>query len=342
MLSALALMRPVLRKEDVNSHTANVSVITHILEDTLPYPTDKSSFLYSTVVLPSLLLNMARALPSRAKRARSSSTESTSDERLHPTRLREPSKRLKAKPTTPEPGTSGSTGSEQDHTLDDVTSVGVQPAGSARVEPQEGPSFIGEAESSEPGDSEQDDGYSSIDEADQGRVYPEGPPKVLPGNNPLISDPEWRHRLGLDWSDEQVDEYLSGLPILQFTKLSGEERDGIAPKDYWIAESEAVAQAYRPFFATRKLAEPRRPRRGVFSTKPSAWKWIVRTQDCGIFVDATDPDPEKHFIFGVVIRDFLRETEVLRWMQEVALKTVAMGRHARVSNPPSPNFHSHS
>ena len=332
-------MWPVLRKEDVNSHAAHVSVITHILEDTLLYSTDKSSFLYPIVAPPSLLLNMARALPSRAKRARSSSTESTSDERLHPTRLREPSKRLKAKPAASERSTFDSTGSEQNHPLDDVTSIGVQPAGSARAELQEDPRVIGEAESSELEDSMQDDGYSSIDEADQGRVYPEGPPKVLPGNNPLTNDPEWKHRLGLDWNDEQVDEYLSGLPVLQFTKLSEEERDGIAPKDYWIAESEAVAQAYRPFFATRKLAEPRRPRRGVFSTEPSAWKWVVRTQDCGIFVDATNPDPEKHFIFGVVIRNFLRETEVLRWMQQVALKTVAMGRHARVNNPPSPSLH---
>lgn len=285
---------------------------------------------------------MARALPSRAKRARSSSTESTSDERLQPTKLRQPSKRLKTKSTASKLDTFGSTGSEQDCTLNDVTSVAVQAAGSAGAELHQGPQFIGEAESSELEDSEQDDGYSSIDEADQGRVYPEGPPKVLPGNNPLINDPEWKHRLGLDWNDEQVDEYLRGLPILQFAKLSKEERDGIAPKDYWIAESETVAQVYRPFFATRKLAEPRRPRRGVFSTEPSAWKWIVRTQDSGIFVDATDPDPEKHFIFGVVIRDFLRETEVLRWMQEVALRTVAMGRHARVSNPPSPSSHSHS
>ena len=332
----------MLRREDLNWRAARVSVITHILGDTLLYSTDKLSFIYSIVALPSLLPNMARALPSRAKRARSSSTESTSDESLHPTRLREPSKRLKAKHTASEPGTFGSTGSEQDHTLDNVTSLGVQPAGPAGAELQEVPRFSGGAESSELGDSEQDDGYSSIDEADQGRAYPEGPPEVLPGNNPLTNDPEWKHRLGLDWSDEQVNEYLSGLPILQFAKLSEEERNGIAPKDHWIAESEAVAQAYRPFFATRKLAEPRRPRRGVFSTEPSAWKWTVRTQDCGIFVDATNPDPEKHFIFGVVIRDFLRETEVLRWMQKVALRTVAMGRHARVSNPPSPSLHSHN
>lgn len=94
--------------------------------------------------------------------------------------------------------------------------------------------------------------------------------------------------------------------------LSEEDRNSIAPKDHWIAESEGSARAHRPFFAERKLAEPRRPRRGVFLTEPGAWKWIVRTQDCGIFVDVTDPDSEKHFVFGVVIRDFLPEAEVLK------------------------------
>lgn len=165
-----------------------------------------------------------------------------------------------------EPGTFGSISSEPNLILDGLD---VQPSESPGVELQEGPFSIGEAESSEPDGYEQDDGYSSIDEADQGRVYPEGPPKVLPGNNPHINDPEWTHHLDLDWSDEQVDEYLSGLPILQYAKLSDKERDGTALKDHWIAESEALAQAYRPFFATRKLAEPRRPRRGVFSLSPA-------------------------------------------------------------------------
>ena len=284
---------------------------------------------------------MARPRPSRTKRARSSSIESTSDKSLYQTKLREPSKRLKSKPPASEPDTFGSTSAEQNLALEDLTPSDVQPSESHWVELQEDPSSISEAESpgSESDDREQDDGHSSIDEADQGRAYPEGPPELLPGKNPLLDDSEWKHRLGLDWSDEQVDEYLKDLPILQFTKLSEEERNGIAPKDYWIAESEAVAQAYRPFFATRKVAEPRRPRRGVFLTEPSAWKCIVRNQDCGIFVDATDSDPEKHFIFGVVVRDFLPEKEVLRWMQEIALKTVAMGRDARVSSFPSPSLH---
>ena len=292
----------------MNPCGAYVLVITHAFKT---YFFLLFTSLLSSAATPFLLLDMAHTLPSRAKRPRSSSTESTSDERLHPTLLREPSKRLKATCIALEPGTLSLTSSEQ-------------------------------SESSEPDDSEQDDGHSPIDEADQGRVYPEGPPKFLPGHNPLINDPEWQHRLGLNWSREQVDEYLSGLPIFHFRRLSEEERNGITPKGYWIAESEAVAQAYGPFFENRKLADPRRPRLGVFCTEPGAWKQIVRTQDCGIFVDTASFNPEKHFIFGVVIRDFLPETEVLKWMQKVALRTVAMGRDARVSNSPSPSLHGHS
>lgn len=277
---------------------------------------------------------MARTYPSRGKRARNSSIESTDDEGLHPTSHREPSKRLKGKSTASETGTFEWTTSISALNHDEPTPFNVQPSESDGAELDEGPSSVGDGESSE-----QDDGYSSIDEADLGRAYPGGPPKVLPGKDPLVDDPEWKHRLGLDWSDKQVDEYLSGLPVLQFTKLSEEERNNITPKDYWIAESETVAQAYRPFFAERKLAEPRRPRRGVFYTKPGAWKWEVRTQDCGIFVDATDPDSKKHFIFGVVVRNFLPEAEILKWMQAVALRTVAMGRDARVSSPLSPSLH---
>lgn len=160
---------------------------------------------------------MARTHPSRGKIGRSSSTESTGDEGLHPTSLREPSKRLVAKSTASETSTFESTTSKPALTNDGPTPFDVEHSESDKAELDEGPSSIGDGESSE-----QDDSCSSIDEADLGRAYSEGPPKVLPGKDPLVDDPGWKRCLGLDWSDEQVDEYLGGLPVLQFTKLSEE------------------------------------------------------------------------------------------------------------------------
>ncbi|CAD6591496.1 MAG: hypothetical protein ASARMPRED_005418 [Alectoria sarmentosa] len=226
---------------------------------------------------------MARTRPSRAKKARSSSIESTDDERLQPTSIRGPSKRLKAKSTTSGSGKSESTTSEPARTLNEMISL--------------------DGRTSESGGEELDQGPSPTTTRSH--------PSKMMATCPLTM--------------QTLDELIRKV----HQRFSEEERNSTAPKDHWIAESEGATGAHRPLFAERKLAEPRRPRCGVFLTEPGAWKWIVRTQDCGIFVDATDPDSEKHFIFGVVIRDFLPEAEVLKWMRAIALKTAAMGRDTR-------------
>lgn len=128
--------------------TAYFSVITHTLEYDFPLLDRQAFLLLYNILDPPLLLTMARPRPSRVKRARSSSTESSSIESLYHTKLHEPSKRLKSRPTASEPGTFGSTSAEQDLTVEDFTLFDMQPSESPQVKLQEDPLSHSEAVSS--------------------------------------------------------------------------------------------------------------------------------------------------------------------------------------------------
>lgn len=97
--------------------------------------------LLRNIVAPPLPSTMVRTYSSRAKRARSSSTESTDDERLQPTRIRGPGKRLKAKSTTSGSGNLESTTSEPACTLNEMIALDGRTSESDGDELDEGPSL---------------------------------------------------------------------------------------------------------------------------------------------------------------------------------------------------------
>ena len=164
------------------------------------------------------------------------------------------------------------------------------------------------------------------------RVYPEGPPNPLPGKSPLIDNSQWKAKLCLDWTEHQVTGYLANLPVLTCTRLTKEESDLITPEYHWIAESEEVLGTWREYFETRIPHDTRSaPRNDVHLAKLDSWRRIISRQESFIVKDITDPDPNRHFIAGVVLREFLPDQEVLRKMQEVALRVIDLGRDIRVS-----------
>jgi hypothetical protein len=131
--------------------------------------------------------------------------------------------------------------------------------------------------------------------------------------------------MGLDWSADRRDQFLSSLPNLQLPKL----KKPWPPKNVWLSESTDTAHLWRSHFQHGRLHDKRTKRKPVIvSTKDSSWVKIIRADESAIVRDAASGK-----IILIVIRNFCGNQEVLDWVNDIVQATLDIKKSVRLDDP---------
>ena len=162
--------------------------------------------------------------------------------------------------------------------------------------------------------------------------FPEGPPNPLPGTNVLIDDAKFMSKLCLEWTEKDTEAFLASLPVKRMRRLPDSQIAKRHPQDEWIAECEQDFGIYTEYFRNRNFADkrPKTLHNKVHLTKRADWVDVLIIDQNAVLIEVNEAGDDIG-IFGVVIRNFLPDLEVLQSAHLVAENCVRMGRDVRVS-----------
>jgi hypothetical protein len=127
-------------------------------------------------------------------------------------------------------------------------------------------------------------------------------------------------RVGLNWTKEQRDKYLAGIPIVVVKPLA----ESYPPLGHWVHETAEIYEKWHKHLSGGKLHDKRTPRHPLLRLDPAMLVADVLTDECRIF---REPSGE---IVGIAIRDFCRDETALKWLDEAVKQTVDDRRNIRV------------
>jgi hypothetical protein len=131
--------------------------------------------------------------------------------------------------------------------------------------------------------------------------------------------------MGLNWSADRRDQFLSSLPSLQLPKL----QKPWPPKDVWLSESTDTAHLWRRHFQHARLHDKRTKRKPVIvATTDRPWTKIIRADENAIVRDAASGK-----IILIVIRNFCGNQEVLDWASDIVQDTLDIKKSVRLDDP---------
>ncbi|KAL6713528.1 hypothetical protein ACLMJK_008993 [Lecanora helva] len=161
-------------------------------------------------------------------------------------------------------------------------------------------------------------------------AFPQGPPVPMPGTDVRIDDQYFKDKLCLSWSDEERQRFLASLPIKRLRRLEKSDIDKCSPEGLWIAETRQDFDFYSHHMATRTFADkrPANLHQAVHLAQKSKWKRIVEVNESVILMEV-DESGDDVGIFGVVIREFIEDSEVLEHAHNIARKCLEMSRDNR-------------
>ena len=151
----------------------------------------------------------------------------------------------------------------------------------------------------------------------------------------LVDDPDFISRLCLDWTEQDTEAFLASLTVKRMRRLPKSHLAKYYPQDEWIAECEADLTTYTEYFKNRNFADkrPKTLHNKVHLTKRTDWEDIITVNQSVILMEV-DETGDDIGVFGVVLRNFLPDLEVLQFAHSIAENCVSMGRDIRVSHPP--------
>jgi hypothetical protein len=133
------------------------------------------------------------------------------------------------------------------------------------------------------------------------------------------------HRIGLNWSPDTRDLFLSGLKPVYLPKL----RAPYPPINHWMCESDAIYDKWSDYLKHDPRAQPdkRRPRQPIFRCDPSRLSLDIETDQSTIVYDADSKE-----LILLVLRNFSSDPDLLSHIEGVIKQAVEMRKSIRVSH----------
>ena len=148
-------------------------------------------------------------------------------------------------------------------------------------------------------------------------------PDPMPGTNPIPDDPKLCSDLCLEWTTQQSEDFISGLPTSSFGPLDNASL--VPPSNTWALE-EGTSPLVETYLKTKIPGDNRTNEYPAYYVPNTSWRKVVAPEESIVLKDSSTGE-----IFGVVIRDFVPVQSVVNRMDKASEAHVNLVLTVRVS-----------